>query len=111
VPLHPKLTASIGATPSGHLSFLVSALGRPYDRGSFGNWFRKLCDDAGCQGLSAHGLRKAAGTRLADLGCSTHEIASVLGHTSLDMVELYTRSAKRKQLSASAMKALIESGK
>jgi integrase len=111
VPLHPKLRASMDATPSGHLSFLVSALGRPYDRGSFGNWFRKLSDDAGCQGLSAHGLRKAAGTRLADLGCSTHEIASVLGHSSLGMVELYTKSARRKQLSRSAMKALIESGK
>ncbi len=111
IPVHPKLKASMDATPSGHLSFLVSALGRPYDRGSFGNWFRKLCDEAGCQGLSAHGLRKAAGTRLADIGRSTHEIAAILGHSSLGMVELYTRSARRKQLSASAMKALIESGK
>jgi integrase len=110
-PVHPKLKASMDATPSGHLSFLVSALGRPYDRGSFGNWFRKLCDEAGCQGLSAHGLRKAAGTRFAELGCSTHEIAAFLGHSSLAMVELYTKSARRKQLSRSAMKALIESGK
>jgi integrase len=99
------------ATPSGHLSFLVSALGRPYDRGSFGNSFRKLCDEAGCRGLSAHGLRKAAGTRLADIGCEVHEIASILGHTSLAMVELYTRQANRKTLSASAMRKLIESGR
>jgi integrase len=111
VPLHPKLAASIAATPSGHLSFLVTVLGRPYDRGSFGNWFRKLCDEAGCRGLSAHGLRKAAGTRLAAIGCTTHEIAAILGHASLAMVELYTRAANRKELSRTAMLKLVESEK
>src|SRR5262249_53533281 len=30
-----------------------------------------------------HGLRKAAGRRLAEAGCTAHEIMAVLGHTTL----------------------------
>jgi integrase len=111
IPVHPKLREIIDATPSGHLSFLVTERGGPFDPDSFGNLFRKLSDAAGCHGLSAHGLRKAAGTRLADIGCSAHQIASVLGQTSLAMVAHYTKDAERKQLARSAMKMLIESGK
>ena len=35
---------------------------------------------AGLPRLGIHGLRKLAATRLADAGCSTHEIAAITGH-------------------------------
>ncbi|WP_372693213.1 tyrosine-type recombinase/integrase [Brevundimonas sp.] len=45
-----------------------------------------------------HGLRKAAGRRLAEAGATTKEIAAVLGHISLDEVETYVQSADRRAL-------------
>ena len=52
---------------------------------------------------SAHGLRKAAARRLAEAGCSTHEIAAITGHASLKEVARYTEAADRKRLAQSAM--------
>jgi integrase len=110
IPTHPKLVEIIEATPSGHLTFLVTSHGKPYTAPGFGNWFRELCDDAGCSGLSAHGLRKACARRLAEIGCSTHEISAITGHASLAEVERYTKAAERKRLARQAMKKLVESG-
>jgi integrase len=108
IPVHPHLRAAIEAAPSGHLNFLVTAFGKPYSSNGFGNWFRELCDNAGCLNLSAHGLRKAAARRLAEIGCSAHEIAAITGHATLAEVERYTKAADRKRLARSAMKKLIE---
>jgi integrase/recombinase XerD len=103
VPLHPHLAASISATRSGHLTFLVTEYHRPFSPAGFGNWFRARCDDAGLHHCSAHGLRKACATALADAGATTHEIASVTGHQSLDEIERYTRAAQRKRLADTAL--------
>ena len=48
------------------------------------------------------GLRKAAGMRMAELGCSTNEIAAILGHDTLKEVERYTKAARQKRLAANA---------
>jgi integrase len=110
IPVHPKLREAIDATPSGHLNFLMTSFGKPYIAAGFGNWFREHCDEAGCPGLSAHGLRKAAARRLAEIGCSAHEIAAITGHATLAEVQRYTRAADRKRLAKSAMAKLIEGG-
>jgi len=110
IPVHPKLREIIAATKNvGVKTFLVTHRGEPYTAPGFGNWFREVCNEAGCPGVSAHGLRKAAATRLADIECSAHEIASILGHTSIAVVEIYTRAANRKRLAQSAMQKLVES--
>jgi hypothetical protein len=41
IPLHPTLRAIIDATPSEHLTFLVTEFGKPFTAAGFGNWF---CD-------------------------------------------------------------------
>jgi integrase len=51
-----------------------------------------------------HGLRKVAATRLAEAGCTAHEIASITGHSSLKEIEPYTRAADQKRLAKAAMK-------
>jgi len=53
-----------------------------------------------------HGLRKAAARRLAEAGCSPHEIAAITGHTSLREVERYTKAVEQKKLSVSAVAKL-----
>lgn len=110
IPMHPKLREIIDATPSGHLTFLVTHFGKSYTAPGFGNWFRELCNAAGCPDVSAHGLRKAAARRLAELGCSVHEIAAITGHASIGEVQRYTKAADRKRLARSAMKKLVEGG-
>ena len=52
---------------------------------------------------SAHGLRKAAARRLAEAGCTAHEIAAITGHASLEEIEHYTKAVDQQKLAASAM--------
>jgi integrase len=103
IPIHPTLRTIIDATPSGHLTFLVTEFGKPFAVAGFGNWFREHCDMANLRHCSFHGLRKAASVRLAEAGCTTHEIAAITGHASLKEIVRYTITADRKRLAASAM--------
>lgn len=107
IPMHPELEKIINATPSGHLTFLVTALGKPFTPAGFGNWFRDQCDAAGLSEFSAHGLRKALPAILAESGATAHEIQSWTGHLTLSEVQRYTRSARQKILADSAMQKLI----
>jgi integrase len=111
IPVHPKLREIIDATPTvGVKTFVVTHFGKPYTAPGFGNWFRELCDAAECLDVSAHGLRKATARRLAEIGCSANQIASITGHASLSEVQRYTKAADRKRMAREAMKKLVESG-
>jgi integrase len=111
IPLHPKLREIIDATPMiGVKTFLVTHFGKPYTAAGFGNWFRELCDAAGCFDISAHGGRKATARRLAEIGCSANQIAAITGHASLSEVQRYTKAADRKRMAQEAMKKLTEGG-
>ena len=111
IPVHPKLREIIDATPMvGVKTFLVTHFGKPYTAPGFGNWFREQCDAAGCPGVSAHGLRKATARRLAEIGCTAHQIAAITGHASLSEVQRYTQAADRKRLAREAMARLVEGG-
>jgi integrase len=106
IPVHPELAKIIAATPSEHLTFITTEHGKSFSRGGFGHWFRTQCDKAGLPHGSAHGLRKAGARRLAEAGCTVHEIMSITGHKTLQEVERYTRTADQKGLADSAMKKL-----
>ena len=104
IPVHPKLRQNIDATPTlGMKSFLVTHFGKPYSAPGFGNWFREQCNAAGYSDVSAHGLRKATARRLAEIGCTAHQIAAITGHASLSEVQRYTRAADRKRMAREAM--------
>jgi integrase len=102
LPLMPELITAIEATPSNHLTFLTTASGKPFSPPYFGRWFRQQCDQAGLQGFSAHGLRKAGCRRLAEAGCSEKQIAAWSGHRTLAEVARYTRAADQAALARSA---------
>jgi integrase len=104
IAIHPILAAVLGQSPSEHLTFLITGLGAGFSSsGSFAQWFRKQCDRAALPHCSAHGLRKAAARRLAEAGCTEHEIAAITGHASLTEVQRYTKGANQKRLAASAI--------
>ncbi len=56
--------------------------------------------------LHFHGLRHSAAVRLAEAGCSPHEIAAVTGHKSPAMVSRYTQQVQQEQLAGAAMARL-----
>lgn len=104
IPIRPELRASIDASPTGDIVYLVNEFGHPFTANGFGNWFRKRCDEAGLPNCTAHGLRKAAATRLADAGATAHEIMAITGHKTMKEIERYTRASDQKRLAESASK-------
>jgi integrase len=103
VPVLPELAAAINAMPQDQLTFLVDETGRPFTPKAFGRWFGIQCTAAGIPSdLRAHGLRKAGATRLAENGCTDHQIMAWGGWTSLKEVQRYTRAANRKLLALQA---------
>jgi integrase len=103
IPVHTALAGIIAQTPADHLTFLTTQYGSPFSETGFSHWFREECDKAGLRHCSAHGLRKAAARRLAEAGCTAHEIAAITGHASLREIVRYTKAADQQRLASAAM--------
>jgi integrase len=104
IPVHPELLAILEEAPGQHLTYLTTRDGSPFSPAGFGNLFRDWCNEAGLpKGLSAHGLRKACCTRLAEAGCSEKQIAAISGHLSMSEVARYTKAADQARLARDAM--------
>jgi integrase len=104
IPVHPQLQAIIDSTPTGHLTLLITKSGKSYGADDFTDVFRTWVDQAGLPRRCVfHGLRKAAARRLAEAGCTAHEIAAITGHTTLREVERYTKAADQARMARSAM--------
>jgi integrase len=109
VPLLAELKAAIDATPSGHLTFLVTTFGKPFTSNGFGNWFRRRCNEAGLKHCSAHGLRKAGATIAANQGATEHQLMAIYGWETTKQAGVYTKRANRKKLAGEAMHLLVPS--
>jgi integrase len=104
IPLHPELRAALALVPATQMTFVMTLRGKPFDGKSFTQWFAEACDKAGLSSACTfHGLRKSACRRLAEAGCTIHEIAAISGHTSLREVERYTKAADQTRLARAAM--------
>jgi integrase len=104
IPIHPELAAVLATVPADRLTFLQTLRGTPFTDHAFSDWFGKACDAAGLSSeCTFHGLRKAACRRLAEAGCTVHEIKAISGHASLHEVERYTRAADQMKLARAAM--------
>jgi integrase len=103
LPIHADLAAEL-PTEQEHMVFLTTEAGAAFKSGTgFYNKFKAWCLDAKLPtDLSPHGLRKAAARRLAEAGCTPHEIMSITGHRTLAEVERYTRAANKARLAVSA---------
>lgn len=106
IPLHPDLAASIAASQLGNMTFLITEYGKPFTANGFGNKFKDWCRQADLPHCSAHGVRKATSTELAEAGATTHEIMAITGHTTLEEVERYTKAARSKKMADAGMAKL-----
>lgn len=103
LPVHPSLSASIDAHGSKGLLLLETQFGGAYSAKGFGNWFSAAARSAGLKDCTAHGLRKVAAVRMAEAGCTAHEIMAVTGHASIKEVDRYTQAADQKANARTAM--------
>jgi len=104
IPITAALAEAINAMPGNDaLVYLRNERGQAFTARGFSKWFVKQCERAALNGLSAHGLRKAACRRLAEAGCSANEIAAISGHASLREVERYTRAADQARMARNAV--------
>jgi integrase len=102
-PVDPNLGAILEQVPPRNMTFLMTELGKPFTAAGFSHWFRDRCNEAGLPHCSAHGLRKAAARRLAEAGCTEHEIAAITGHASLREIARYTKAADQQRLARAAI--------
>lgn len=107
VPCHRALRRELETWKADRASvtILTAARGKPWAHGgSFSTAFsaavRRHPELDGCV---FHGLRKTAAAKLAEAGASTLEIAAITGHTTLSMIELYTRQAEQKTRARAAV--------
>ncbi len=104
IPIHPDLREALASANREHLAIVTTAYGTIRTVDGFSQWMREAISEAGlpieCQ---PHGLRKAAGRRLAEAGCSAHEIMAVLGHKTSAEAERYTREADQAKLAQAAI--------
>ena len=63
---------------------LVNSDGEPWSPDGFRSSWRKACAKAGIVGVTFHDLRGTAVTRLALVGCTEAEIATLTGHSMRD---------------------------
>lgn len=93
-----ELRRALAAAPRDHVTIINTAYGKPFTVGGFSQWMRDAMTEAGLPlDCKPHGLRKTLGRRMAEAGCTPHEIMAVLGHTTLEEAERYTREADRRR--------------
>jgi integrase len=108
IPVHSELRAIMDATPSDNLTLLTTATGKQYHANDLSIDFAEWRDQAKLPAeCTLHGLRKAACRRLAEAGCSAHEIMAISGHKTLKEVERYTAAVNQVKMAHTAMARTI----
>jgi integrase len=102
IPILPELQATLDAGPTGDLAFIGNAItGAPLKKEVLGNFFGAACRAAGIK-KSAHGLRKAAATNVADRGGTDSELDALFGWEDGQTSKIYTKASNRKRLAVGA---------
>jgi integrase/recombinase XerD len=104
IPIVAPLREALNAWQGTDLTYLQTAYGRAFSEFSFGGKFKDWCTKAGTHPkCTFHGLRKAAAARMAEAGCTPHQIMAVLGHSTHQQAATYTAKAQRAGLATDAL--------
>ncbi|MCI4661041.1 MAG: tyrosine-type recombinase/integrase [Neomegalonema sp.] len=106
IPIAPPLACELEHVPRTQPLWIQTEYERPFTSPGFRNYMRARCDEAGLPHCSAHGLRKAMATDLANAGASTSQIQSVTGHQTTGEIERYTRRKSQSTLASTAFALL-----
>jgi integrase len=107
VPVHSRLADALATWRPDARSVTILAQkrnGQPWKVPTFASLIgREIDRHDELGGLVFHGLRMSAAARLAEAGCTVHEIAAITGHRTLDMIALYTREVEQERNARAAI--------
>ena len=107
IPMAPQLLSELRAATIEGPAYLLTTHGKPYKTPeSFRRMVQAWTGQAGLEGRSQHGVRKAMGELLAEAGCSQHQIMAVMAHTKPTTSAIYTANADRRRLAGAAMEGI-----
>ena len=109
LPVHPDLAGELAAWRKGARAetVLANTYGQPWTASGISSTMADEVRRARLPaGLNLHGLRKLAAVRLAQAGCSVHEIAAWTGHKTLREIERYTADASQERLAGAGLDRL-----
>lgn len=110
VPAHSGLKAILAeAMATDSTLMVIGERGRPFTtesgfRSVFFRVIRKLADEGKiAPGITYHGLRHTAGTRLAEAGADPRMIQAILGHRTMAMSVQYSDEVDRRRMATAAI--------
>ncbi len=107
IPALPALREALDTTERKAVMICARPDGKAWKTDHFKHKFAAIRASLGLPNdLHFHGLRHSAASRLAEAGCTPHEIAAVTGHKSLAMVSRYTQQAQQEALASAAIMRL-----
>lgn len=87
------------ALPDDRLQWIVSRTGKPRSVKALSQWMSAAATKAGLpDDCTAHGLRKARASALAEAFATASQIGAWTGHQSLAEIAHYTRAADQKEI-------------
>lgn len=105
----PELGQALDTATSKRMHYVETAHGQPFSVKGFGAAVKRRESKAGLPDTrSLHGLRKADGVRMAEIGATENEIAARLGHTDSRSASVYTKGANQERLADAAVRRIIE---
>lgn len=104
LPVLPALRQALDAAERRGATILAKSNGDPYSAKTLSESVREWRRAAGLPNdCTLHGLRRTLGKTLAEGGATTRQIMDVLGHTSIQHAELYSREAEQQRLARAGM--------
>ncbi|MEX2619462.1 MAG: tyrosine-type recombinase/integrase, partial [Egibacteraceae bacterium] len=103
--VEPVVTWPDGTVAPADLMFRMPSGTPIWDR-TLGEWLTQLCEAAGVDRLTPHGLRHAAVTLLEDTGAHPAVVQQLAGHASASMTDHYTAALQRAMREAVEMLAV-----
>lgn len=112
IPVSAELRAELAIWKTDrHAVTILEHRGKPWKPGYLTQWLPDQLKRIGLPPLGLHGLRRLTAIRLAEAGCTPHEIAAITGHRTLQMVQEYTKGVRQRNLADVAVLRLENAGK
>lgn len=95
-PLAEDRTLFLAAVPADRMLWIVTGTGKARSHKAVSQWMSAAARAAGLpDDCTAHGLRKARASELAEVGATASQLGAWLGHASLAESSLYTRETDK----------------
>ncbi len=111
LPILPELSQAIAAAREANIisldNYVATRTGAAFSQKSLSHWFSKRCRMAGLpRECTAHGVRKALATHLAEKGATSSELKATFGWSTSKLADRYTEQASKKDLATSGLERL-----